>query len=443
MTYAVAMLLFSVAGFAAALRAAAAAGRAAVQSAGHGRGRARSRLQHRGQLRHQHQLAGLRRRDDDELSGADGRAHGAQLRLGGDRHRARHRADPRLRPALGADGRQFLGRSDPLHALRPAADLRSSSALVLVWQGVPQNLGAYVDATTLEGAKQTIAQGPVASQEVDQEARHQRRRLLQRQLRASVREPERAHQPRRRCARSSSIGAALTYTFGRMVGDAAPGLGDLRRDGRAVPRPASPSPTGPRARGNPAFAALRRRPGAERAAGRRQHGRQGGPLRHRQLGALRDRRRPTPPAARSTRMHDSFTPLGGLVPLVNIMLGEIIFGGVGSGLYGMLLFAILAVFVAGLMVGRTPEYLGKKIEAQGGQDGDARHPHPAAVDPRLHRARGGAAGRASPASTTPGPHGFSEILYAYTSAHRQQRQRLRRPHRQHALLQHRRSASRC
>ena len=63
-------------------------------------------------------------------------------------------------------------------------------------------------------------------------------------------------------------------------------------------------------------------------------------------------------------MHDSLTPLGGMVPMINIMLGEIIFGGVGSGLYGMLLFAILAVFIAGLMVGRTPEYLGKKIEAK-------------------------------------------------------------------------------
>ena len=73
-------------------------------------------------------------------------------------------------------------------------------------------------------------------------------------------------------------------------------------------------------------------------------------------------------------MHDSLMPLGGMVPMVNIMLGEIIFGGVGSGLYGMLLFAVLAVFIAGLMVGRTPEYLGKKIECEGGQDGDARHP---------------------------------------------------------------------
>ena len=135
-------------------------------------------------------------------------------------------------------------------------------------------------------------------------------------------------------------------------------------------------------------------------------------------------------------MHDSFTPLGGLVPLFNIQLGEIIFGGVGSGLYGMLLFAIIAVFIAGLMVGRTPEYLGKKIEAKRDEDGDARHPDPAAVDPGLHRDRHGASTPASPGLANQGPHGFSEILYAYTSGTGQQRLGLRRPERQHALLQH-------
>ena len=101
----------------------AAAERAAVQSAGPGRGHARPRVQHVGQLRHQHQLAVVRARDDDELSHADGGADGAQLRLGRHRHRARHRADPRLRAAFGAHARQFLGRSDPLRALHPAADL--------------------------------------------------------------------------------------------------------------------------------------------------------------------------------------------------------------------------------------------------------------------------------------------------------------------------------
>jgi potassium-transporting ATPase potassium-binding subunit len=114
-------------------------------------------------------------------------------------------------------------------------------------------------------------------------------------------------------------------------------------------------------------------------------------------------------------MHDSFTPLGGMVPLLNIMLGEIIFGGVGSGLYGILVFVILAVFIAGLMVGRTPEYLGKKIEAF-----DVKMSMLAvlisAMTILLFAAiaivtKPGLAG-----ITNPGPHGFSQILYAYTSA---------------------------
>ena len=113
-------------------------------------------------------------------------------------------------------------------------------------------------------------------------------------------------------------------------------------------------------------------------------------------------------------MHDSFTPLGGLVPLFNIQLGEIIVGGVGAGLYGMLLFAIVAVFVAGLMVGRTPEYLGKKIEAK-----EVKMAMLAILILPLSILGFSAiatvvdAGLAGPANQ--GPHGFSEILYAYTS----------------------------
>ena len=102
---------------------------------------------------------------------------------------------------------------------------------------------------------------------------------------------------------------------------------------------------------------------------------------------------PTPPAARSTPCTTATCRSAGMVPMVNIMLGEIIFGGVGSGLYGMLLFVIIAVFVAGLMVGRTPEYLGKKLEAKEVKMAMLGHPDPAAVDARLHRAGGGAAGR--------------------------------------------------
>jgi potassium-transporting ATPase potassium-binding subunit len=113
-------------------------------------------------------------------------------------------------------------------------------------------------------------------------------------------------------------------------------------------------------------------------------------------------------------MHDSFTPLGGLVPLFNIQLGEIIFGGVGSGLYGMLLFAIVSVFVAGLMVGRTPEYLGKKIEAKEVKMAMlAILILPLSILGFTALATVTEAGLAGPANA--GPHGFAEILYAYTS----------------------------
>ena len=140
---------------------------------------------------------------------------------------------------------------------------------------------------------------------------------------------------------------------------------------------------------------------------------------------------PTPPAARSTRMHDSFTPLGGLVPLFNIHLGEVVFGGVGAGLYGMLVFVVIAIFIAGLMVGRTPEYLGKKIEAYDVKVASLSILILTVHHPGLHRLGVGQPDRGAPAGlNNNGPHGFSEMLYAYTSGDRQQRQRLRRPDRQ-------------
>jgi K+-transporting ATPase ATPase A chain len=115
-------------------------------------------------------------------------------------------------------------------------------------------------------------------------------------------------------------------------------------------------------------------------------------------------------------MHDSFMPLGGLVPLVNIMLGEVIFGGVGAGLYGMLVFVVLAVFIAGLMVGRTPEYLGKKIEAY-----DVKMAMLYVLIFPLSILGFSAAALMTPnlglaGISNPGPHGLSQILYAYTSA---------------------------
>jgi K+-transporting ATPase ATPase A chain len=114
-------------------------------------------------------------------------------------------------------------------------------------------------------------------------------------------------------------------------------------------------------------------------------------------------------------MHDSFTPLGGLIPIINIELGEIVFGGVGSGLYGMLLFAVTAMFVAGLMVGRTPEYLGKKIEAKEVKMAMlAILCLPLSILGFTALASVTKLGLAGPLNT--GPHGFSEILYAFTSA---------------------------
>jgi K+-transporting ATPase ATPase A chain len=113
-------------------------------------------------------------------------------------------------------------------------------------------------------------------------------------------------------------------------------------------------------------------------------------------------------------MHDSFTPLGGLVPLVNIMLGEVIFGGVGAGMYGMLVFVILAVFIAGLMVGRTPEYLGKKIQAYDVQMAML----VVLVFPLTILALSAISSVASfgtSSITNPGPHGLSQILYAFAS----------------------------
>ena len=115
-------------------------------------------------------------------------------------------------------------------------------------------------------------------------------------------------------------------------------------------------------------------------------------------------------------MHDSFTPLGGMIPLLNIMLGEVIFGGVGSGLYGMLVFVILAVFIAGLMVGRTPEYLGKKIEILRRQDGDACRCWLRRSTILMFAAVAVVTKPGLAGITNPGPHGLSQILYAYTSS---------------------------
>ena len=134
-------------------------------------------------------------------------------------------------------------------------------------------------------------------------------------------------------------------------------------------------------------------------------------------------------------MHDSFTPLGGMVPLINIMLGEVVFGGVGAGLYGIVVFVILAVFIAGLMVGRTPEYLGKKIESY-----DVKMAMLAILILTLTILGFSALAVVKPYGTSsisnPGPHGLSQVLYAYVSSTGQQRLGLRRTEREYHVVQH-------
>ena len=275
--------------------------------------------------------------------------------------------------------------------------------LFFVWQGMPQNLGAYTEATTLEGARQVIAQGPVASQEVIKMLGTNGGGFFNANSAHPFENPN-ALTNFVQMVLIFSIGAALTNVFGRMVGDQRQGwavlavMGFLFLGGVIVAYWAE-------AAGNPAFASL---------------GIDGGNMEGKEVrfgianSALFATVTTDASCGAVNSMHDSFTPLGGLVPLFNIQLGEIIVGGVGAGLYGMLLFAIVAMFVAGLMVGRTPEYLGKKIEAK-----EVKMAMLAILILPLSILGFSAiatvvdAGLAGPANQ--GPHGFSEILYAYTS----------------------------
>jgi K+-transporting ATPase ATPase A chain len=284
--------------------------------------------------------------------------------------------------------------------------------LFFVWQGMPQNLGAYTEATTLEGAKQVIAQGPVASQEVIKMLSTNGGGFFNTNSAHPFENPN-AITNFVQIVLIFSIGAALTNVFGRMVGDQRQGwavfavMGILFLGGVVVAYWAE-------AAGNPAFAPL----GIDTAASSLQAG---GNMEGKEVrfgianSALFATVTTDASCGAVNAMHDSFTPLGGLVPLFNIQLGEIIVGGVGAGLYGMLLFAILAVFIAGLMVGRTPEYLGKKIEAKEVKMAMlAILILPLSILGFSAIATVVAAGLAGPANA--GPHGFSEILYAYTSA---------------------------
>jgi K+-transporting ATPase ATPase A chain len=226
-------------------------------------------------------------------------------------------------------------------------------ALFLVWQGMPQTLGPYVDVTTLEGAKQTIAVGPVASQVAIKMLGTNGGGFFNANAAHPFENPT-AFSNYVQMISIFALGAALTNVFGRMVGDQRQGwavlavMGVLFIAGVIVCY-------GAEAHGNDALNAL---------------GLAGGNMEGKEVrfgiaaSALFAVITTAASCGAVNAMHDSLTAIGGMIPLINIELGEIIVGGVGSGMYGMLLFVIISIFVAGLMVGRTPEYVGKKIEAK-------------------------------------------------------------------------------
>jgi len=276
-------------------------------------------------------------------------------------------------------------------------------ALFLVWQGIPQTLGPYVEAATLEGAKQTIAAGPVASQIAIKMLGTNGGGFFNANASHPFENPT-ALSNYVQMISIFAIGAALTNVFGRMVGNQRQGwailavMGVLFIAGVIVCYWAE-------AHGNDAFTAM---------------GLTGGNMEGKEVrfGIVASSLFAVITTAAScgavNAMHDSFTALGGMIPLINIQLGEIIVGGVGAGMYGMLLFVIIAIFVAGLMVGRTPEYVGKKIEAK-----EVKMAMLAILILPLMYLGWTAVATVVPvavaATNNPGPHGFTEILYAYTS----------------------------
>ena len=285
-------------------------------------------------------------------------------------------------------------------------------ALVLVALGVIQNFAPYLDITTLQGGKQSIAMGPVASQ------------LAIKMLGTNgggFFNANSAHPFENPTAFSNflqmlsifALPAALCGVFGRMVGDVRQGFAVLAAMTLLFVVLALPGITAEQ-HGNPLLTPL----GVDSLASATQGGGnfEGKEVR---FGAAASALFAAITSAAScgavNAMHDSFTPLGGAVPLVFIQLGEVVFGGVGAGLYGMLVFALLAVFIAGLMIGRTPEYLGKKIEVpEMKMVSIAILATPLLVLVGTAVAVATEAGRAGIAN--PGPHGFSEILYALSSA---------------------------
>ena len=277
-------------------------------------------------------------------------------------------------------------------------------ALVLIFLGMPQTLAGSVEATTLEGARQTIATGPVASQIAIKMLGTNGGGFFNVNAAHPFENPT-AVANLLQMVSIFALGAALTNVFGRMIGDERQGwailaaMGILFIAGVGVTYWAE-------ANGNPLVHAL----GID---GANMEGKEVrfGPA----LSALFAVITTAASCGAVNAMHDSFMPLGGLIPLINMQLGEIIVGGVGAGLYGMLIFVLVAIFIAGLMVGRTPEYVGKKIEAR-----EVKLAMLAILSLPLAMLGFTAIAVVLPNAVASianaGPHGFSEVLYAYTSA---------------------------
>jgi K+-transporting ATPase ATPase A chain len=301
--------------------------------------------------------------------------------------------------------------------------LSVAGALLLVSQGVIQNFRPYARITTVEGAAQIIPQGPTASQEAIKMLGTNGGGFFN----ANSAHPYENPTPLSNLLEMLCIfliPAGLTYTFGKMVRDTRQGwalfaaMSILFMAGIVVTYSAEQA-------GNPILAGLglENRPTATQSGGNME----GKEVRFGIPGSALFAVITTDASCGAVNsMHDSFTPLGGLVPLANMELGEVVFGGVGAGLYGMLMFAILAVFIAGLMVGRTPEYLGKKIEQKevkmvmlavlilaasillfSGASSVIRFAEGSWMNPP---------GPATANLANNGPHGLSETLYAYSSA---------------------------
>ncbi len=277
--------------------------------------------------------------------------------------------------------------------------------LVLVALGVPQTLSAYRELTTLEGAKQVVALGPVASQEVIKMFGTNGGGFFN----ANSAHPFENPTPLVNFIQMVlifAIPAGLTYTYGKMARSTRQGwaifaaMAVLWAAGVAVTYRSESRP-------NPALASLAVDHGPGNMEGKEVR-----------FGVANSALFATVTTDAScgavNSMHDSFTPLGGLVPMVNIQLGEVIFGGVGAGLYGMLVMVVLTVFIAGLMVGRTPEYLGKKVE---GREMKLAMLYilvfPAIV--LTLTAWSSVVGLGTSSLNNAGPHGLSELLYAYSS----------------------------